>query len=892
MTGKLEKFIIAMTIILLVTGIFQFAYSTADDIPSYDPRNLFQTSDTSGPIRIYNDSHFENVSADQGWAGNGNSSDPYVIDGLTIDAGDASSGIHIGNTTSYFILKNCNIFNTSDTQGSYYGASAITLYQVNNGVIKDNNCSGHINGIRLRSSTDCIVDSNLIKDNSEQGILLEYSDHNLVKDNRMGTNDHITLESSDHNRIYGNEMDGSYINIDGGESTYTTQTIAANNTVNGGPVYYYKNDKMGNTSVSSDAGQVILGNVSYLNVENSVFNNCCIYIGYSQHIVLHDNEFINEGCIGIRVKSSQHIHIKENTFDKIAIEFVNTEFSSISNNTFKAKAGGMGGIILEDNNYDNKIDNNTLERCSIDLYDSHGTTIVHNLIYKSIGEGIILHSSSTDNWVIYNALLYNKQSRDELNLTRIQARDDGQNNYWNTSEKGNFWRDLTTPDKDGDGIVDEPYPVAGGNSCDHYPLVDPMIPVLATPPRNLTIKPGNAFLNLSWTPPSNDGGSELTGYNIYRGNQSTDMKLIDSVGSDHTFYRDRPVQNGVKYYYKVSTTNGVGESLASYIKSGVPDGQPPQLIVHTPKNGTFFNASRVQVKFSANDTNSGLDSVFLSLDRGGWMALNITDNYTFTNLTEGEHTIRLRAFDLAGNNITKTVEITIDTQNPYILSYGPISDLAPLNTSIWVNFSEPMGNVDMSFDGKDVNNTDWTNDTSMIFRPSEISHGEVYKVIVNGRDRANNPMPQLNWTFKVTDIGYVKGRILNEEDEPIKGVNVSIDTGEYDITNSSGYFKIKAHRGSYELKISKTGYEDKKIKVTVEPGETTDIGKKKMTPASSMYDWMLIIFTFAVVSAGIAALAMFVIREREEEEVEFDEEELFEEETEELPPEFLEEEKD
>ncbi|MFO7991058.1 MAG: NosD domain-containing protein [Thermoplasmata archaeon] len=891
MTGKFDKFVLAMTIVLLVTGIFQFNIVDADEIPSYKMSNDQTTlADPQGPIRIYNDSRFENVSADQGWAGNGTSDNPYIIDGFTIDAGGASTGVHIGNTTSYFILKNCNIFNTSDDSGGWYGASGITLYQVTNGVLKNNNCSGHVNGIRLRSSTDCIVDSNLLRGNSEHGILLEYSDHNRIKENQLLENGYLTIHDSENNRLYGNEMEDSYIDIDGGENTYTTQIITTNNTVNGGPVYYYKNNKMDNTSVSSDAGQVILANVTYVNVENSHFKNICIYIGYSHDITIHDNEFINEGLTGIRVKSSTNINIKENNFDKIGIEFLSTESSSINNNTFKAQAKGMGGIILEDNNFDNKIDNNTLERCSIDVYDSHGTTIVHNLIYKSIGEGIIVHSSSTDNRIIYNALLYNKQSRDELNDTRIQARDDGQDNYWNTSEKGNFWRDRTAPDDDGDGIVDKTYPIAGGNSFDFYPLVEPMIPVLATPPRNLSVKPGNAFLNLSWIPPSNDGGSELTAYNIYRGNQSTDMKLLDSVESTHSFYRDETVQNGVEYHYKVSVLNGVGESLSSSIKSGVPDGQPPQLIIHTPKNGTFFNASLVQVKFSANDTNSGLDRVSLSLDQGGWMPLNGTDNYTFTNLTEGKHTISLRAFDKAANNITKRIKIFIDTTKPHVLSYGPTHDLAPRDTLIWVNFSEPMSTVELLLDGEPTNDTYWTNDTSLIYGPSNLTYGESYEVIVNGRDRADNPVTQLNWTFKVTDMGYIKGRILNDEDEPIQGVNVSLDTGQYDTTNSSGYFMIKARRGTYELKMSKTGYEDKKIKVIVEPGETVDLGNKKITPASSQYDWMLIIFTFAVVSAGIAALTMFVIREREEEEVEFDEEELFGDETEELPPEFLEDE--
>src|SRR5271157_2941847 len=67
---------------------------------------------------------------------------------------------------------------------------------------------------------------------------------------------------------------------------------------------------------------------------------------------------------------------------------------------------------------------------------------------------------------------------------------------------------------------------------------------------------------VSWKAPASDGGSSITGYNIYRGNASGAETFLISV-SNVTFYNDTGIVAGITYCYQVSAINGAGEGALS-----------------------------------------------------------------------------------------------------------------------------------------------------------------------------------------------------------------------------------------------------------------------------------------------------------------------------------------
>jgi fibronectin type 3 domain-containing protein len=94
------------------------------------------------------------------------------------------------------------------------------------------------------------------------------------------------------------------------------------------------------------------------------------------------------------------------------------------------------------------------------------------------------------------------------------------------------------------------------NALSATPATVPGAPTLAASPHR------TKGVNLSWSPPTANGGSSITGYRIYRGTTSGSWTLLASVGNVTT-YRDAATKKNVRYYYIVRAVNAIGEGGSS-----------------------------------------------------------------------------------------------------------------------------------------------------------------------------------------------------------------------------------------------------------------------------------------------------------------------------------------
>jgi titin len=69
-------------------------------------------------------------------------------------------------------------------------------------------------------------------------------------------------------------------------------------------------------------------------------------------------------------------------------------------------------------------------------------------------------------------------------------------------------------------------------------------------------------VSASWSAPTSNGGSPITGYRLYRRTPSGSFGLVASLGNV-TGYKDTTTSRGAIYYYAVSAVNVVGEGPQS-----------------------------------------------------------------------------------------------------------------------------------------------------------------------------------------------------------------------------------------------------------------------------------------------------------------------------------------
>lgn len=126
-----------------------------------------------------------------------------------------------------------------------------------------------------------------------------------------------------------------------------------------------------------------------------------------------------------------------------------------------------------------------------------------------------------------------------------------------------------TPDQVATAVVGGATPnlVTGANGSPNKLLNTAFVPEVPPGPAALTAAPGPGKVSLSWSAPASDGGSPLTGYQVFRGTTAggEGVTPIASVGPGAGSFEDTGLVNGTAYYYQVAATNAVGATRSNEV---------------------------------------------------------------------------------------------------------------------------------------------------------------------------------------------------------------------------------------------------------------------------------------------------------------------------------------
>ena len=340
----------------------------------------------------------------------------------------------------------------------------------------------HTSCVSLDNVENCIVLNNNIN-NNEFGIYLWHSKNNQISDNNIKNNkEGVVLESSKNNWISGNNIKNNIVGtylfdsnsnilsnntfITDGLAIYSSyQNIVKDNTVNGKPLVYF--EEKSDIKIEN-AGQVILINCSNVEIENLDLSNTVVSVELcnTDDCVIKSNKIENNSRFGILLDSSNNNIISSNNIvnnqgDSIILcSSKNNEIShnDVTNNQRALRLLGHADKNMVTNNY---IANNSY---GIVLDFVENNVIIENTIEDNSDKGMHINFGSDNNQIYHNNFLNNT----------LQAYDLCEN-IWSHCEStgGNYWSDYTGEDIDQDGLGDTPYDIPGGNNRDNCPFMKP-----------------------------------------------------------------------------------------------------------------------------------------------------------------------------------------------------------------------------------------------------------------------------------------------------------------------------------------------------------------------------------------------------------------------------------
>jgi Bacterial Ig domain len=176
---------------------------------------------------------------------------------------------------------------------------------------------------------------------------------------------------------------------------------------------------------------------------------------------------------------------------------------------------------------------------------------------------------------------------------------------------------------------------------------------------------GTSSVQLTWT--ASDATSGIDHFEVHLDSGAPVTVAAGTASYTFTGVSDGSHSVGLKAFDRAGNTILVSATVT--VDTAVPIAS-----LTAPTSGQLFGTSSVQLTWTASDATSGIDHFEVRLDGGTPVTVAAgTATYTFTGLSDGSHTLDLKAFDGAGNTVFVSVSVSVDATAPTVSIVGPAS---------------------------------------------------------------------------------------------------------------------------------------------------------------------------------------------------------------------------
>ncbi|MFW3146337.1 MAG: right-handed parallel beta-helix repeat-containing protein [Thermoplasmatota archaeon] len=566
----------------------------------------YPPSTRSPPVLIRGEAELASTASAKGWPGTGSGADPYMISHEEFDAAGAGWCLRIFNTTSHIAIGNCRM----------YGAEIQDQNPTNSGI-----------GLYLWNCRNIEVQGCNISNNEGYGVsMVNCTEVNLFNCTFSMNSNGINMKECDYCSI-------------------------------------------------SECSLLKCGNGLYLQdccacqMETSVIRDCIshgIILWDSSYCIMSNNLLLRNGKYGVTLSSSSENWILNNSFcynneagdepdDKIS-----QAYDDLGANKWFSW-GGPGNHWRDHNTTDINGDGYVDVSYKLAGYFQFDQYPVLLTPVESVPTPALDLEAEHDKLGLN--ISWEDPFHDGLLDVRkfIVHRRIGSGDYNLFNEVEGYTYTIRDPDVvEGENYVYRVTAVnkmgAGNPSKELIVLRDVTPPIIY----NLLPETGSVItkvsVDITWNATDNLGGilwSELQ--------LDNDSWLYMGTKTEHRFWG---LDEGFRVV-RLRVYDGVG-NMKEAATSFYVDTAKPKCNIFQPFEGEVIAVDHVKVIYNITDETTGIASSEISLDDGDWNNIERSGSYIFSELADGEHTVRIRASDRGNNTMTSMVSFIVDSMAPSV----------------------------------------------------------------------------------------------------------------------------------------------------------------------------------------------------------------------------------